>query len=560
MPKITYADTIQPSFGIPFPTDKLGMDKGELFCKLSSEELAQLPDDEVRDLVALIEEQPEAAEDDPMGWGWTIESWRKVFELWKRAKSIIICGGNRSTKTSLAMKLIMNVMEIIDEAETYSLQTNEERSIKINQKMLNECLSRKLQDMSKRKGKNYSLDWSQKNGFSGDVCILPPKPGTKNGSACYFKNYSQYFNDPQAFEGIKGHLIHWDEEIPQKLFETLMARLGDYHGKMLGTVTTLQGYTPLITDLLQGAETLETRYAPLVGKELPTLQKAKNWPDTYIMYWWTEDNPFIDSQEIVRSYANRPIGDKLARLYGIPTKSHSNQFPKFTREVNVVKHEEIPFIKDPDTPVSHFMSTDPGDGKPWVIGYAGFTDDGDMYLYKESPDINSGEWAIPHQNALGQPIGKKGPAQRPLGWGFEQWKNHIEEMDEDVEVQMRWMDPNYCHQPVTKKEGQSTLLDEMAAVGMFFTPATYDKVGAGIIKINELLEWDDTEPLSETNRPRLYISDQCENTIQAMLEYTGVNKAEQWKDFVDMLRYIVISDSGYLGRDGSVEAYGGGGY
>ena len=45
-----------------------------------------------------------------------------------------------------------------------------------------------------------------------------------------------------------------------------------------------------------------------------------------------------------------------------------------------------------------------------------------------------------------------------------------------------------------------------------------------------------------------------------MLEYTGVNKAEQWKDFVDMLRYIVISDSGYLGRDGSVEAYGGGGY
>lgn len=560
MPKITYADTIQPSFGIPFPTDKLGMEKGELFCKLSGEELAQLPDDEVRDLVALIEEQPEAAEDDPMGWGWTIESWRKVFELWKRAKSIIICGGNRSTKTSLAMKLIMNVMEIIDEAETYSLQTNEERSIKINQKMLNECLSRKLQDMSKRKGKNYSLDWSQKNGFSGDVCILPPKPGTKNGSACYFKNYSQYFNDPQAFEGIKGHLIHWDEEIPQKLFETLMARLGDYHGKMLGTVTTLQGYTPLITDLLQGAETLETRYAPLVGKELPTLQKAKNWPDTYIMYWWTEDNPFIDSQEIVRSYANRPIGDKLARLYGIPTKSHSNQFPKFTREVNVVKHEEIPFIKDPDTPVSYFMSTDPGDGKPWVIGYAGFTDDGDMYLYKESPDINSGEWAIPHQNALGQPIGKKGPAQRPLGWGFEQWKNHIEEMDEDVEVQMRWMDPNYCHQPVTKKEGQSTLLDEMAAVGMFFTPATYDKVGAGIIKINELLEWDDTEPLSETNRPRLYISDQCENTIQAMLEYTGVNKAEQWKDFVDMLRYIVISDSGYLGRDGSVEAYGGGGY
>jgi hypothetical protein len=160
---------------------------------------------------------------------------------------------------------------------------------------------------------------------------------------------------------------------------------------------------------------------------------------------------------------------------------------------------------------------------------------------------------------MGVPLGKKGPAQRPLGWGFQQWKEHIENIEGDEQIMMRWMDPNYCKQPVTKKEGQSNLLDEMAAVGMHFTPATYDSVGAGVAKMNELLEWDDTQPMSGTNRPKLYISDQCENLIQSMVEYTGAGKAEQWKDFIDPLRYIIVSGSGYLGEE-AMETFGGGGY
>lgn len=561
MAKVTYADTIRPSFGIQFPKELFKYTAGQLECVLSEEELMAKPPEELSSIVALLEEQPAAAIKDPLEWGWILESWERCNQLWPEAKSQVIFGGNRSSKTSYAGALILDVMRKIPEAMTYSLQTNEERSIKINQTYVWDWLPERLKKYGKKKGENFNLNWTQKNGFAGDVCIIPPElPGAQKGSSCFFKNYSQYHNNQQAFEGLKGHLIHWDEEIPHKLFETLFARLGDYHGKMLGTVTTLQGYTPLIMDLLKGAETLEVRYAPLVGKELPILQKCKTWPDTYIHYWWTQDNLFIDAEEIVRAYVNRPVADKMARIYGIPARSQHNKFPKFSREVNVVKHEEIPFIEDPNEKVTRYFVTDPGGSKPWVAIWAGIVESGDIYIYREFPDFgNYGEWAIPHQTPSGQSLGKAGSAQKPMGFGFREWKNMFEGLEHGEEILIRWVDPSFSRQKITKESGQSDILEEMAAVDFHLVPAPWGDVESGQAKLNDILSWDDTKPFSETNSPKLYISECCENTIQSMLEYTGVSKMEHWKDFVDTVRYLVTSGSNYVEGKGA-EAYGGGGY
>lgn len=557
---LRYADTITPSFGIPFPSDRLKFVQGEMQCSLTPEQQEMLTDQEVADLVSLINEQPAAERINPLDWMFVTPSWQKCNGLWPDAKVQVIFGGHRSMKTSYASALNMDIMRKIPGALTYSLQTNEERSNLINQLYLYSRLPKAL----KEKPGKHGMTYTQKNGFTGNACILPPEPGHDTGSACYFKNYSQYHNDPQSFEGLRGHLIHADEEIPFKLFETLFGRLGDYHGRMILTFTTLQNYTPVVSDLMTGAETLEERYAPDIGKSLPILQKCKNWPDTYIHYWWTEDNPFIDAQEIVRSYANRPLNDRLARLHGMPTKSASNQFPKFSRAVNVVPHNQIPFIKDPSTPVTIYHSVDPGDGKPWVMCWVGITEGNDVYIFRDFPDhATFGEWATPHQNAVGQPIGKGGPAQKKLSYGFQTWKDTILEIESEwgKEPAMRWMDPYFSKRGNTNRDGQTNLLEEMAAVDMHFTPAITDGNGVvvGCIKINELLEYDDTKPLSETNRPKLYISDRCENTIQSFSEYTGVTPTEHWKDFVDASRYVIVSGSEFLG-DGIVEVSGGGAY
>ena len=76
--------------------------------------------------------------------------------------------------------------------------------------------------------------------------------------------------DPQIFEGWAAHCIHADEEIPENIFNTLLARLTDNHGRLILTFTTLQGYTPLVNSLLKGATTVRSKYSALMDKELPT--------------------------------------------------------------------------------------------------------------------------------------------------------------------------------------------------------------------------------------------------------------------------------------------------
>ena len=39
--------------------------------------------------------------------------------------------------------------------------------------------------------------------------------------------------------------------------------------------------------------------------------------------------------------------------------------------------------------------------------------------------------------------------------------------------------------------------------------------------------------MTPRNRPKLYISDRCDNTITSLLEYSGQSRAEHFKDQVD---------------------------
>jgi len=127
MAKLTEADSIQPSFGIPFPADRLIIDKGELKCKLTPEQQQQLSTQEVEDLVTLLTEQPAAEKINPLDWMFITPAWQKVLDLWTKAKCQVIFGGNRSMKTSFASALNLDIMRKIPEAVTYSLQDNEER-------------------------------------------------------------------------------------------------------------------------------------------------------------------------------------------------------------------------------------------------------------------------------------------------------------------------------------------------------------------------------------------------------------------------------------------------
>ena len=562
MGKITYADEINARFGVPW-TEDFKYVKGELKCALTDDEIDRLTvQDPVRaeTLTRLLLDQPTSEKEDPIEWGWTLPGWRRVMENWDSTKIHIILGGNRSSKTTFASRMLVHLAQAIPEAEIRSMHVSEERSISDSQRYIWENLPARYK-RSKKKGANHSLQYTQKNGFNAGKAILPPtSQDAERGSTIYFNNYRQYMADPQIFEGWSAHCIHMDEEAPQNVFETLVGgRTVDYHGRVMLTFTTLQGWTPLINSLLKGAETVESKYSELLGRELPVEQVSMNWPDCRIYYFWSEMSPFVDYKELVRTYSKQPQEVKLARLYGIPSKSFEGKFPKFQRETNVIEHSKIPFILDPTVQCTRYFICDPGGSKPWVGLWAAVTKDGKIYVYREFPDSTMGAWAIPHVNGAGKAVGKAGPGQRPLGWGYADYKEYFEAQEVGEDIFERIVDPRMGAATVRTKEGESNIINTMSNMGFVFRAAPGVSIDSGIAKINDALSWDDTEPMTDNNCPQLYFSDQCENTISSMLEYAGESKSDYFSDQIDCLRYLFVSGAEHI-THGDIQVTGGGGY
>jgi hypothetical protein len=78
--------------------------------------------------------------------------------------------------------------------------------------------------------------------------------------------------------------------------------------------------------------------------------------------------------------------------------------------------------------------------------------------------------------------------------------------------------------------------------------------------INDALSYNPEQPIDARNQPRLYISENCKNTIYALQTYTGADgKKGATKDFIDLLRYVCLSDAMYI-DGGTLKSRGGGSY
>jgi hypothetical protein len=113
---------------------------------------------------------------------------------------------------------------------------------------------------------------------------------------------------------------------------------------------------------------------------------------------------------------------------------------------------------------------------------------------------------------------------------------------------------------VRTKEGTSNIINSMTDLGFVFRAAPGQEIESGCAAINDLLSWDEAEPLTEKNCPKLYVSDQCDNTITSLMEYTGTGgSAEHFKDYPDCIRYLVTSGAEYVTHN-MLQTTGGGGY
>ncbi len=537
MNKVHYSDSFTPSFGRlwePIPPRSFWDDK-------SVEMVAKY--------VQLRKEADEWAIKNPVGAGWILPSWKDVQEAWTKYPILVLLGGNRSTKSTLASRLITWAAATIPESEVRCYHVTADRSIE-QQAMIYDALPVGIKNLPTKKGISHSLQFSQKNGFTDSICILPPIPGYRKGGSIKFGNYSQYAQNPQITEGFKAHAIWADEECPQKMFETLLYRNTDLHGRMILSFTTLQGWSPLVQDILAKTKTIKTKFASLLKRDVPVIRESLSRPGCVIFNFFTEDNAFIDTSDFINTIRNRPQDEILARAYGIPTKSIAGVFPGFDKEVNVVPHDKLPWLpgnlkrdnKGNPIPyrVTRYMSIDPAGSKSWFMLWVAVDPAGTVWVYREWPDYD--DWALPGSTVEGKP----GPAQKSTIEGIREHVEMIRSAEGDEVIYERFIDPRMGAAQRHAEEGASTIISDLDAQDMTVIPAPGVDIDNGLQRIKDLLFYKTDQPIDFTNRPKLYVSDRCQNFIFAMQEYTARGGAtEATKDPIDCLRYIMVSNPEY---------------
>ena len=416
--------------------------------------------------------------------------------------------------------------------------------------------------MPTQKGRHFSLGYSQKNGFTDGVVILPPLPGYRNGSTIRFYNYNQYDQNSDFIEGKRFHFVWADEKIPLGLLNTIrLGRIGAYHGRILLTYTVVDGWNDTIEKILARTKTLKARYCdhPKIKKQLPIIQESQSMDSCLVTYAWSKDNEFADYNEFLRLNASEPVDVILARGFGVPTKAITSALPLFSKEYapvgNVVKHEDLPWLKpkkknargqEIEYKITRFMGLDPAGSKNWAMGWVAIDPAGTWWIYDEWPNISMGEWALSGDKA--------GPAQKGTGKGIKDYVEVMKQVEDGTNVYERVIDPRLGNAEKQGQDGAVTIISDLDENDMVFIPApaaasesNKGEIEDGLQLINNLLTYDTTKPIDSMNCPKLYVSDRCQNFIYCLSEYTGkLGTHEATKDFVDILRYLRKANCEYV--------------
>lgn len=557
---ISLASSFRPDFGVPYPrgweADFEALGDGDLIALAGVKaqvdgggavDVRALPERIRAQATRLVVERN--AREDAVSYGWTLEKWAEVLENWGNYTNFFILGGNRSSKSVMASRLVVWCLLNIPECRVRCYQVNDEKSVSEQQAYIWDALPERFKTLGRRRGQTHSVEYTQKNGFTGGKLILPPLKGCDRGGECIFGTYQQYRNDPQVVEGFWCHLIWADEEMEQKMFERLLYRVKDADGRIVNTFTTIKGWTPLVEDVIAKARTVKKRRATLLGRDLPVTQVSTKRAKTRIDYFWTEDNPFLPPATM-ESFRGRPEDEIKATAYGIPTRNAVAVLSLFDEDVHVIAHDKLPWAQFEaaqrkaaetgapwagQTPphYTRYLIIDPAGDKPWFMVWGAVDAMKRKYIYREWPDEGFGAWG----EAGATPDGVPGPAQKSNSYAIEDYVEAIRHAEGEEEIFERLIDPRLANTPMQTREGAVTIQSELEAAGMVVVAAPGNNIHHGLDLIKSALQWDRTRDISSLNAPKLFISDRCQNLIEALRNYSNYSAKEVWKDPVDCVRY-----------------------
>jgi len=142
-----------------------------------------------------------------------------------------------------------------------------------------------------------------------------------------------------------------------------------------------------------------------------------------------------------------------------------------------------------------------------------------------------------------------GEGSKGLGYGIRDYVDLITGMEAETgdAIFERLIDPRLGAAKYQTQTGVSSVMADLEDAGLVFMPAPGLDIEEGLQAIQTKLAYNRKAPMDALNRPHLYISDRCENIIQAFQEYTAEGGLDEaWKDPIDVLRYAAVADIRYI--------------
>ena len=489
-----------------------------------------------------------AAEVDPLRHGFDLPGWSRMREALQHHNECLVLGGNRSGKTTGCAKMVMEAAMKNNNGHIVCFSQNADTSVKVQQAAIWEMMPKEYR--KKTKSMEGYINYSMQNGFTGQSFIFPD---TK--TRVDFKTYTQFSNNQTILEGFefgfknpKGvNIGAWLDEYlgDATLVNTLRFRLATRNSKMVIGFTPIDGYTPFVADFLKGAETIQTKSAPLLyGSKLPIKQYSPK-RDAGIVYLHSDENPFGGYDRIAKDLIGRPDEEIMVRAYGIPVRSMTSLFPMFNTEVNVLANTPnkygmaFPKFQYPSD-WTWYQVVDPAGARNFTAIWAAVNRRGEIYVAKEWPDRNTyGEGAI-----FAEPKWKYGPASKKIGFDVAGYADLFRQIEKEMRIEVfeRIGDSRYFAKENENNDDFFTVFDDH---GMTFIPSDGKMQDIGIAAIDRYLQYNPDKSVDKANRPMLYIHEECGNLIDSLINFNGTGKSDEaLKDFFDVIRYLCMANNG----------------
>lgn len=199
-----------------------------------------------------------------------------------------------------------------------------------------------------------------------------------NGSEIQFMSYEQ---ELEKFAGTSRHLIHFDEEPPKHIYHENAARLVDTNGRIIMTMTPVEGITWVHDDIYEPTNTALDKQLLVHGtNEIGPVYRSEQ-EETTVVEVGMNENPYLMQASQKRFLGKLDEDERQARSKGTFVSVGGKVFKDFDRRSHV-----IPLIPNPGEFFQScyiYTSTDHGWNNPTAWLWHAVFPDGRIVTFHE---------------------------------------------------------------------------------------------------------------------------------------------------------------------------------